>query len=495
MATWAASVAERLRKDKASILAEWQRRIGDMPESDSEAEQPAAEPWGELRAALADLLDGVAYAVHPGAPAWAHARVAKNAREHASVRLRRELTPIGIVREFVVLREAILEHLQRVLPEPPPLTVTHQLHRVLDTAQLDAVRHFEHERSRAAQQVWRRQQIILDALPVGVWFADPHGTITWGNAAGKHIWGGAKPELAQYDVRSARWPDGRCIQENEWALTRALRSGKATLDEEIEVRAKDGSRKRVRNWVLPLRDALGGVSGAVAMNEDISLRAEIDRARERFIAILGHDLRNPLAAISVATVVLRRSLTGGRKELELLDSIARSASRMRHIIDDLLDMVRARATGTLTLRPQACDLAELARGALEEVERAHPERTLAWRGPQSLRGRWDPERVRQAMVNLLDNAIRHGCDPVISWAHIDHTEAVYGVTNAGPQIPDAQLQHLFEPFRQGPDGGLGLGLYIVKAVVTAHGGSVFVDSSDGTTTLGFRVPLCPRNNA
>jgi signal transduction histidine kinase len=171
---------------------------------------------------------------------------------------------------------------------------------------------------------------------------------------------------------------------------------------------------------------------------------------------------------------------------------------MQRMIGDLLDFSRARPSGDMPIAPRTTDLAEVARGVVEEIRLAHPARTIdvAVAGP--CQGTWDPDRLAQVVSNLVENALAHSSagSPVsmaIS-AHAGRIDVV--VENCGEPIPPELLPTIFDAFRRGsaPNNsrtGLGLGLYIVAQIVKAHGGTVVAQSEDGRTR--FEVML-PRSN-
>lgn len=229
------------------------------------------------------------------------------------------------------------------------------------------------------------------------------------------------------------------------------------------------------------------------------LAVEIGRLQERFVAVVGHDLRTPLTAITTtAEGLLRR---GGLDERQAVgvERMAKSAARMGSIIRDLLDVSVARHGAGILIRREATDLAEVARRAVEEAEAAGVAAPLALRtaGDAQLVG--DPTRLAQVAANLVGNAVQHGAGSQVS-VEVEGAgpEVILRVHNGGPAIAPALLPHLFEPFRRGgshppsPDGGassIGLGLFIVREVVQSHGGVVTVRSTDGDgTTFEVRLP-------
>jgi signal transduction histidine kinase len=219
---------------------------------------------------------------------------------------------------------------------------------------------------------------------------------------------------------------------------------------------------------------------------DISDRVHLEEARDRFIGILGHDLRNPLAAI-VAGIDALGDLS--EPYTRTLVRVARSAHRIEVIIRDLLDFARGRIGGGIPVTPRASDMRRICTDVVEEIQQAHPARIVEFEGIGDLRGEWDPDRIEQVVSNLLGNAIVHGADPIVVTSRAREDEVVTTVHNQGSPIPESMIPTLFEPFTraghevQHSDEGLGLGLYIAHAIIHAHGGTLTVSSVAGQGTM------------
>jgi PAS domain S-box-containing protein len=241
---------------------------------------------------------------------------------------------------------------------------------------------------------------------------------------------------------------------------------------------------------VELARAIGNhVAAAVArFHADDELRETV-RFNELFTGILGHDLRNPLFAImTAAELALKR---GGHEKLgKPLSRILNSGERMARMIDQLLDFTRVRVGGGIRLAPAAVDLLPLVRQVMDELDDANPEWTLRLDHDGDTAGVWDADRLSQVFSNLVANAVRHGVAEHGVRVRIDGG-AADGVTveihNRGA-IPAAVLPRLFEPMaggdrRRDKAQGLGLGLYISREILRAHGGRLDVRSSDdeGTT--------------
>lgn len=270
------------------------------------------------------------------------------------------------------------------------------------------------------------------------------------------------------------------------------------------VRGTGGDASTVRMLALdPLRDQSGAIVGLVGASTDLTEEKQMQeelaqavRFRERLMGILGHDLRNPLGAITMADGLLLRRHDLPPAASDLLLRIRRSADRMQEMINTLLDFTRVRSGGRLPVSPVPADLAEIAHGVLDELREIWPGRDLRLEARGDSAGRWDPARMAQVISNLAGNALAYGDPgtPVRVSVEDPGEEVVLTVRNQGRPIPADLMPVLFEPFRrglseEGSPGGLGLGLYIVQQIVQAHGGTIDVASTaQEGTTFSVRLP-------
>lgn len=226
----------------------------------------------------------------------------------------------------------------------------------------------------------------------------------------------------------------------------------------------------------------------------------LDRSRETFLGILSHDLRNPLSTIIMAAKLMRDEDLDRVKSREMSERIVSTAERVHQLVVDLLDFTRTRMSGQMPIRPRDVDLGAVVTHIAEEFTTGHPDRTLHVHVDGDLHGRWDDRRMSQAVGNLLANAFQHGAPdrPIELWAAARDSEIEIAVHNDGPDIPEVEREQLFEPLTAASDKrnprGVGLGLFITKAIVAGHGGRISVESAPdrGTTfTLHFRKGGAP----
>jgi sigma-B regulation protein RsbU (phosphoserine phosphatase) len=219
---------------------------------------------------------------------------------------------------------------------------------------------------------------------------------------------------------------------------------------------------------------------------------EAAKLREQFIAVLGHDVRNPLASIASGTeVLLRRAAQEDRRVLERIRS---STRRIGALVDDLTDLARGRLGGGIVL--DLCDVSDLGerlRHVVDEVQASHSSRKINAGISISSAVRCDAKRIEQLLSNLLANAIEHGRagTPVDVSITGEGQQLSVRVANQGYTIAEDAKQRLFQPYFRGgqsrSQSGLGLGLFIVAEIAKSHGGSVDVTSAGGVTTFAFRM--------
>jgi signal transduction histidine kinase len=224
--------------------------------------------------------------------------------------------------------------------------------------------------------------------------------------------------------------------------------------------------------------------------------AEMDRSREIFLGILGHDLRNPLNAILLSASSLMEISTG--PSADLASQIGTSGEAMGQMLADFIDFTASRLGAGIPLVIAPVDFAILCRAVAEECKAAFPGSKFLLELSGDLRGEWDGRRLRQLLSNLIGNAIQHGAKglPIRIAARGTPGEVILQIQNGGEPIPIEILPAIFDPLSQAPGeagqrrrhGSMGLGLYIAREVVVAHGGSITVQSS-GSSGTEFTVTL------
>lgn len=217
------------------------------------------------------------------------------------------------------------------------------------------------------------------------------------------------------------------------------------------------------------------------------------RSRERFIAVLGHDLRQPLGAITMSANLLAEAPATADVAGEAA-RVLRACARMSRLIDDVLDFARGRLGAGIPVVPALHDMAEICRAVADEVTAAHPGHAIQLELRGELRGAFDRDRMLQALGNLLGNGIEHGSGSLILRADeaTDKHAVEVEVVSHGPAIPEDLLRQIFDPYATtSPRRGLGLGLYIVQQIARAHGGLCEASSDDQATIFRMRLPRSP----
>lgn len=308
--------------------------------------------------------------------------------------------------------------------------------------------------------------------------------------------GGADtPESDRLDIASARHAEER------------VGAGFDIVEVVSEYRALRASVLRLWRKDLP-QPNLEDIDDITRFNEaiDQSLTEAIhgyterlDRSRQLFLAILGHDLHNPLTAIRMSAQLVSRK-NADLQSIEALSLIGTESEAMIKLIGDMIDFSSTWLGSPMPLNCEPVDLQILCREVVDGFRATHPQRTLHFNPRGDLTCNWDAARIRQAISNLLGNALQHGSPkgPVELSAASEGSTVVLSVHNEGAPIPPEALPTLFDPLvrhatvesalRRAP-GSIGLGLYIVREIVNAKGGTITVNSTaQEGTTFTVRIP-------
>jgi sigma-B regulation protein RsbU (phosphoserine phosphatase) len=216
--------------------------------------------------------------------------------------------------------------------------------------------------------------------------------------------------------------------------------------------------------------------------------------REQFIAVLGHDLRNPLAAIAAGVRLIRRKEQISDSGEAILEEINGSVTRASSLVDDLLDLARGSLGGGFVVARTEALLTPILEQVLSEIRQIAPDRQILASIAVNEPVHCDRNRIGQLASNLLSNALTHGASdqPINFEAATAGGSFVLSVANAGPPIPPAVMERLFQPFFRGAArpsrNGLGLGLYIASEIAKAHGGTLEVTSGPEETRFTFTMP-------
>ncbi len=264
--------------------------------------------------------------------------------------------------------------------------------------------------------------------------------------------------------------------------------------------------RALRASVLRLWEKKGSDPGGVtrfneaideALTEGVSsFTTTTEHYRDQSLGILGHDLRNPLAAIISGSTLLIGSEKLDDRSISIAARMLNSANRMNRMISDLLDLTRTRFGDAIPVARGAMDLEPLCRQVIAELEGLRPSGEVHFEPKGDLRGDWDSDRIAQALSNLVRNAIQYGGkdDPIRLVAQDVGAEVLVEVHNGGPTISQAALTTIFDPMvrhaaKNQTHAGLGLGVYIASQIVSSHGGKIIATSTDvAGTTFSVRLP-------
>jgi PAS domain S-box-containing protein len=282
-----------------------------------------------------------------------------------------------------------------------------------------------------------------------------------------------------------------------------------TFEMEYRLRRHDGEYRWILDRGVPFTDESGTFAGFIGSCVDVDELRKAHTAQQEhdqeqlalardfekwILAIVGHDIRDPLNTILLAAHGLEQinePIGIVKKHAEI---VTRAVHRIQHIVGDLLDLAREREGAGIPIEPKPADLRAMCRQIIDELEAIAQDRPITFACDVDGAGAWDEHRIVQAISNLASNAVRHGTpgSPVHVRVSGDEQQVAVEVHNRGT-IPTDLLPRIFEPFRSGRpatsrDEGLGLGLFIAKAIAHAHGGGLEVDSSDDATTFRLVLP-------
>ncbi len=278
---------------------------------------------------------------------------------------------------------------------------------------------------------------------------------------------------------------------------------------EYRLRRHDGEYRWIFDRGVPFADDAGSFAGFIGSCVDVDERRKAQDAQQQhnqeqlalardfekwILAIVSHDIRDPLGTILFAARRLRDLADPASPVTRHTAIVERGVQRIQHIVGDLLDLSREREGAGIPIDPKPTDLRAVCRQIIDELEAIARDRPITFECDADGAGAWDEHRILQAISNLASNAVEHGTpgSPVRMRLTGDEQHVAVEVQNRGT-IPSDLLPRIFEPFRSGRHhasrgNGLGLGLFIAKAIARAHGGGLEVDSADDATTFRLVLP-------
>jgi len=336
-----------------------------------------------------------------------------------------------------------------------------------------------------------RLDSILGSMTDGLWVYDASGQVVDVNQAALTMFGLASrteaEEQGSFEVFNLRYPDGRPVPREDFPYARALRG--QTVPDYLAM-----GRHLITNKDLDLSIAAapiesGGIVGAVLVIRDITALQELDRKKDEFLSVASHELRTPLTTIKGYTQLLAQTVDDLSSEDRhtYLNAVLGEIDRMMGLISELLDVSRIE-TNRLQIHPQPIRWLEFLERRASAFRIQNPTREFRFEaGTGETTVYADPDRMRQVVDNLLSNAVKYSAEG--TWIELKASVSggimLTSVTDRGIGIPRDEIPQLFERFHRARNvssryyGGLGLGLYIAKAIVEAHDGAISVDSEEG----------------
>jgi signal transduction histidine kinase len=349
------------------------------------------------------------------------------------------------------------------------------------------------------QHAWL--QTVIDQMPEGIVLMDPKGRVTMQNRSMLSLVSSHQDErdrfgnLVTIDLREV---SGQRVSPDRLPIVRAMLHKETTHGDEFVIRRSDGKLVPVLISAAPIFTTNGEIAGATMMLEDISTLKELERLREEWTSVIAHDLQQPISTIVLMADALLESDLGDDLA-EDVRHIRSAAMRLSRMVTDLMDVSQVEAH-RMQISPMLVDLVKLVQEVVERIPETRSRTSIRPPMHGYLFVLADPQRLEQVVTNLLSNALKYsapGTDIRIDIRQSDR-DAKVSVTNRGTAVMADELPHLFDRYfrsravRTSTTGGLGLGLYIAKGLVEAHGGRMWVESDpSGATTFHFTIPLEP----
>jgi two-component system phosphate regulon sensor histidine kinase PhoR len=369
------------------------------------------------------------------------------------------------------------------------------------TDQVRARREIENLASMMAERSARLDS-ILGSMTDGLWVYDANGAVVDVNQAALNMFGLASRaeaiEHGTFEKLHLRDAEGRVVPANDMPYARALAG--QTVPDYLAVGKHLISGRDLDLSIAAAPIESGGIVGAVLVIRDITALQELDRKKDEFLSVASHELRTPLTTIKGYTQLLAQTVNDLEPEerATYINAVLGEIERMMGLISELLDVSRIE-TNRLQIHPQPISWLQFIEGRISAFRVQHPTRAMSFdvHAPESTVVA-DPDRMRQVVDNLLSNALKYspeGSDIDVLVAKEDGFVAT-SVTDHGIGIPRDEIPQLFERFHRARNvssryyGGLGLGLYIARAIVEAHGGVITVESEEGSgSTFTMRLPI------
>jgi two-component system phosphate regulon sensor histidine kinase PhoR len=349
----------------------------------------------------------------------------------------------------------------------------------------------------------KKPERILESATDGIVVLDKEGRYIYANAAAERILGVQRDLILRRTYDQAEWKlstvKGDPLTDEEIPFKRVMQENKSVYGLELVVERPDGERVLTSTNAAPLYDAAGNFDGVVGIFTDFTEQHELQERVYAFHHTVAHDLRGPLTVIQGHAEMLREALRKGEVGgtiLQNVEGILEGAEKMNKMIEDLVDTARIEG-GQVHLEKESIQLETFIWSLLKSSKMIIDMNRLVTQIPQDLPPiSADPERLERILLNLLSNALKFSppTSKIIIKARKSGGEITISVTDQGKGITPEDCSRLFKRFFQvkGPQapGGTGLGLYISRLLVQAHGGHIWVESKPGEgSTFFFTLPV------
>jgi two-component system CheB/CheR fusion protein len=348
--------------------------------------------------------------------------------------------------------------------------------------------------------------LLVEHSPVMVWRSGLDASCDYFN----QTWLAFTGRTAEQEMGNG-WAEGvhpddfdRCLKHYLQCFDR-----REAFEMEYRLRRHDGEYRWIFDRGVPFMNERGAFAGFIGSCVDVHDRRRSQEARERraqerlalsrdfekrILAIVSHDIRNPLSTIQLTAAQLKLVADSAGLVDPRAETILRAVGHVEHIVGDLLYVAQEREGAGIPIMPKPTDLRNMCRQVVDDLGAMTRGREITFDCNIDGAGAWDEHRIRQAISNLASNAVQHGTpgSPVRMSLTGDEQKVTVEVRNQGT-IPNEIVPRLFEPFHSGREytkrgDGLGLGLFIAKTIARAHGGGIEFDSSDDATTFRLVLP-------
>jgi PAS domain S-box-containing protein len=392
--------------------------------------------------------------------------------------------------------EEVLGCVERAITRRAAKLEQEAIHRTLnERLVLSSIREQEH--AEAEHQQRAQLNTLLENLKEGVLIADPSGRVLMTNDAARAILGFGDEDLstvAALDSPEAHDLEGRLLGREEHPLMRALQ-GEPFMDYEVLRVRPNGERRRVVSTGTSVRDDSGNVALAIVVFRDVTELRLLEQQRDEYLALISHDLRGPLNSILIFLDGMKRSMQQKGLAVNLAERAERNVMRMKGMLEELTEATTLESNGG-ALQRVACDLRALVAGVVEGMDDAGARRiTIDADDVSPYVVLADASRLGRVLANLLTNALKYSAedDPVSARFARKGSDIELEVIDCGIGIAPESVKMLFDRYYRTTEGkaratGLGLGLYIARLIVEAHGGRIDVSSEVGKGST-FRMTL------